>query len=1127
MARFKLYLLGQPHLERAGTRVEFGLRKAEALFYYLAASRETHTRDSLATIFWPEDDQRTARANLRRALHRLNDKVGAGVIHSSSDAIEISVDAPLWVDAIAYQESATHALTMAASPAGDALAAEQQLENVVTLYRSELLHGFSLPDCPQFDEWVFFEQERLRHLFLDALTALIQRYQTRGAYERAIPHLQRKLAAEPYAEQTHRDLIRLYALAGRRSAALRQCEACRRILKEELDAEPEAETLALIDAVRANRLPASTPSPAPQTPSLPALSSKERTPPNNLPASSSVFVGRSAELAEIERLITGEPGCRLLTLIGAGGIGKTRLSLEVAGRVLPRFADGVFFVPLDALDHIALIAPAIADAVHLGLHDRNLAHSQLLRFCRAKEMLIVLDNFEHLLEGAEFISELLAAAPGVKVMATSRERLHLHEEWIYDVRGLPYPPSHPSISPELMTAVSEYAAVQLFVKHAQRTNIRFASDAIEELAAIAAICRLVAGMPLAMELAAAWIRYMSPQEIRGEIEKGLALLATPARNVPERHRSMRVVFEETWRGLPELERETLMRLAVFHGGCRRDAAEAVTGASLHQLVTLLDRSLLAVNKGGRYRLHALLRQFALEELQESPADDAMAVARHRDYFAGFLEDRTDDIKGGRELAALEEIAADMDNIRAAWRSAVDAGDLAFFRRSAETLWEYSEIRGALQEGAEFFARAAEVTAEAGPREAALYGFLLAGAGWLRNRAGEFVEGRTQIEQGVDLLRNAEPGNRRFEATAVIYLGFAFINQGDYAAALPIAHMAMELVQTAGHRWTKALCLLLMGAAAQLCGRLQEAETHLNACHALCAEIGNLTLRIYANYNLVNLAHVIGAYDRCIRLLDENLTAAREFNNQIVLADSLSKQARTAIALGEYEAAVARLRESLRVLDSIGRNDAGIVRCDLGQALCYLGDYAAAARELENGLEAACNANHPSYMAACLNALGRLAFVQRRRKEAVDYHRRALTIWQEQNNEPEMALTFYLIGHATCGEHTAEAMDALQAALRLAIKHRLAPVALGVFVTMAPALARQGKRAQAEMLLDLVLTDSAATHLMRVEARSIVAEIGMSQAHLQARPDAPPPSMTWMEAACALADSAVSAVEGCR
>ena len=263
------------------------------------------------------------------------------------------------------------------------------------------------------------------------------------------------------------------------------------------------------------------------------------------------------------------------------------------------------------------------------------------------------------------------------------------------------------------------------------------------------------------------------------------------------------------------------------------------------------------------------------------------------------------------------------------------------------------------------------------------------------------------------------------------------------------------------------------------------------------------------------------------MLDENLTAAREFNNQIVLADTLSKQARTAIALGEYEAAVESLRESLRVLDSIGRNDAGIVRCDLGQALCYLGDFAAAMRELENGLEAALHANHASYAAACLNALGRLAFAQMRCKDAIDYHQRALAIWQEQNNEPEMALTFYLIGRATCGEQAAETMDAMQAALRLAIKHRLAPVALGVFVTMAPALARQDKRAQAETLLDLVLTDSAATHQMRVEAGTIARELAMSPAHTQARPDVPSPSMTWMEAACALVDSAVSAVESCR
>lgn len=1082
-------MLGSPHLDSDGVAVEFGLRKAEALFYYLAITRCSHTRDSLAALFWPDDNQRDARANLRRALHRLHDKVGTGVIAVNRDAIGFGAEAAIWSDVVAFEA----AVATAHSPAGSKTGMspiEEQLENASAYYRGDLLTGFSLPNCPEFDEWLFFEQERFRRLLLGVHARLFERYEAQEEYHRAIPHLQHWLSLEPYDEQAHRNLIRCYALTGRRSAALRQFDECNRRFKDELGAELEAETLHLLDTIRTNR-PTADSSPAAGEHNVHLLSppkTKVGAAPHNLPALSTVIVGRTTELAEIRRLLTQEPGCRLLTLIGAGGIGKTRLALEIAHALLPVFGDGVCFVSLASLDDATLIAPAIAEAMRVNLQNRDHAREQLLRYCRDKEMLIVLDDFEHLIDGADFISQFLCAAPGVKVLVTSRERLHLHEEWIYDVLGLSYPPACDVVTAETTSAAIKYEAVQLFLKQAQRANVRLAPEAVEEFEAVARICRLVDGIPLALELAATWVRHMPPSVIAHELEKGLALLTTSERNVPERHRSMLAVFEETWRGLPDLERETLMRLSIFHGGCHREAAERVTGASLHQFVTLVDRSLLSVSKNGRYHLHSLLRQFALGQLQKSPATYEMTLARFCDYFGGFLEQCTDDLKGGRELAAIEEIAADMDNIRAAWRHAVRSSNLTFFQRSTETLWEYSEIRGGLHEGVELFERAAAVTADAGIREHALLGFLLAGQGWLRNRSGDLSAGCDLMEQGVNLLRRAYPRNRHFEATALMYYGFGLLTLGEYSEAIPVGFESLELVQKTGHRWSKALCLLLLGASAQLAGRLSEAEEYLKPCHRMSAEIGNIRLRMYANYNLINIAHAIGAYERSTELMHENLTAARDFSYPIVLSDTLGKRARTAIALGEYRSALEMLDESVKVLDSIGRSDAGIIRSYAGEALFHLGEFAAATQQLQDGLAATRAANHECYMAACLNGLGRVALAEGRRADAIRYHQEAFAIWQAKHNEPEIALTCYHLGLVLNQNSAVETMDYFRQALRIAVKHRLAPVAYGVFVALTPFLIEQGELAVAQHLLILASHSSGATYKTQIEAQALAVRL---------------------------------------
>ena len=326
------------------------------------------------------------------------------------------------------------------------------------------------------------------------------------------------------------------------------------------------------------------------------------------------FVGREADLAELAGLLA-TPACRLLTLIGPGGVGKTRLALRAAAeaRAAGAFPDGVHVVALQPLASADLLAGAVADAAGLAPAGARDPTEHLRDGLRGRAALLVLDNFEHLLEGAALLPPILAAAPGVRLLVTSREALALQEEWRYPVQGLPYPAGAGAADLE---GPEDYAAVRLFAERARRVRRDF--SLAEEGADVARLCRLVEGLPLALELAAAWTSVLSCAEIAADLALGLDVLATRLRDVPERHRSMRAVFDGSWARLDDHQRAVLARLSVFQGGFRREAAEAVAGAAPATLAALVDGSLLHLEPGGRYQLHELLRQYAEERLWERP-----------------------------------------------------------------------------------------------------------------------------------------------------------------------------------------------------------------------------------------------------------------------------------------------------------------------------------------------------------------------------------------------------------------------------------------------------------------------------------------------------------------------------
>ena len=359
-------------------------------------------------------------------------------------------------------------------------------------------------------------------------------------------------------------------------------------------------------------------------------------PTHHLPPAPTPFVGREGELAEIEQLLS-DPACRLLTLVGPGGIGKTRLALEAAHVMVDTatFPNGVYFASLQPLTSPEFIISTIADALSFQFYSGADPRQQLLDYLREKSLLLVLDNVEHLLEDISLVSEMLAAAPGVHILATSRERLNLREEWVLEVSGL----NSPAVETEIN--LESYSAIELFVQQARRVSVGFALDNANQ-SAVVRICHLVGGMPLGIELAAAWVRALSCEQIADEIERSLDVLETPTRNIEPRHRTMRAALDQSWQLLSDVEQNVFKRLSVFRGGFTREAAEYVARATLRTLTGLVDKSMVRVNAGGRYDLQELLRQYAEEKLGEMPAEQEQTRDRHSTYYADFMGQWADD-----------------------------------------------------------------------------------------------------------------------------------------------------------------------------------------------------------------------------------------------------------------------------------------------------------------------------------------------------------------------------------------------------------------------------------------------------------------------------------------------------
>ena len=684
------------------------------------------------------------------------------------------------------------------------------------------------------------------------------------------------------------------------------------------------------------------------------------------------FFGREDDLVQVAGLL-GTPGCRLLTLVGPGGTGKTRLALRAAARVAESgaFVHGVHFVPLQPLASAELIAPAVADALRLTLAGASDPLARLSDALAARSTLLVLDNFEHLLEGAGMLAAVLAAAPGVKLLVTSREALALQEEWRFPVAGLACPPDGAAL------ADVSLGAVQLFAERARRVRRDFSLDG--EAEAVGRICRLTQGLPLALELAAAWVSTLSCAEIAADLALGLDVLSTRLRDLPERHRSMQAVFDQSWARLDGAERSALRRMAVFRGGFRRDAAGAVAGASLATLSSLVDRSLLRLEPDGRFQLHELLRQYAEALLWETPEEAARTEAAHAACYVAFAEDRLPRLLGEDYRSALREIREDLDNVRAAWRWAVARADAAALRRAAPTLAALYQRWGSYREGlAAFAAAAGALDPGAGAPPAAARDLaravVLTQLGRLHVRLGQIEQGRERLRQAdrlhAALDRPPLPGPVTDPRLGLAQIETVF---GNYPAAGELTTAALAAAEAAGQGHNRQFAWDQRARIAIHLGRTAEAQRAADQALACALANGDRWAQSYAHNVLGSIALAAGDLNRARASFELSLAIQDELDDPGGRAAALNKLGQVALRAGDYAASRGHYLRSREIYATNG--DAGGLSDaleGLANAAAGAGDLAGARDHLTAAAGAVPGGGYALYLTSLLVSSGELA-----------------------------------------------------------------------------------------------------------------------------------------------------------
>ena len=930
----------------------------QLLAYLLLNRQEAFTRDQLASALWPDRSDADARGQLRRYLYRLRQLLPAGDwLLTRGEHIQWNVAADYWLDVEEFERE------IGGPP--------DRLRAALALYTGDLLLDL-------YEDWIIIEREQLRELYLGGLQRLLDHYRDQRAYDRAITCALQILKREPLRENIVRELMQLRAASGDRNRALADYRQFQQRVIEELGAQPLPETIALYEQLRRAAIAPDTRPPSSAAPGL-------RARPVKVPAPLTRLLGREQELnAVCDLLQSGECGVRLVTLTGPGGTGKTRLAQAAAQRLAQQpveFEDGLYYVSLSSLTSPDFVLPAIAKALEVPENSQRSLNDAMKETLRHKDLLLILDNFEHLLEAAPLITDLLAVSTDLRVLVTSREALHVYGEHEYEVPPLPLPDlDHLPPPNELLNG----AAIALFVERAHAVKADFVLTP-DNAAAVAEICVRLDGLPLAIELAAARSKLFTPQAMLQRLTDRLRFLVGPSRDRPDRQRTLRNVIDWSYNLLSDEEKRLFARLSVFAGSFTAEAVRALgltqtvwIGGNppdvMERLSALIDKNMLRAVKLGeaeqesRFRMLLTLREYAQECLSVRGELETLQN-RHLQYRLALAQESAIGIGGAQQVDWLRRLDADRDNFRAVLSWALERPNRAELGlQLTVALGKFWTRHGDWTEGAQWLKRALAQNPQVEPVWRAR---ALNIASELADLVGNTSESDTLAAESLALFRAL--GERRGLADALCNMGGTRLTQNDHARAEPLLLEALALYRNINSPAGAAQVLSYLGMLAKEQADFERAAAYFEESLELNRQLDD-TLGMAQNLGQLSFnAYWQGDYARAADLGQRSLAMARRSNSRRAIALALDGVGAALSHLGQKDQAWAYLSDSLTLYRELGnKTGQAMVLTDLALSAMEQGKPRRAASLYLDGLDVSWQIGDRRRGAFCLEGLGQLA-----------------------------------------------------------------------------------------------------------------------------------------------------------
>ncbi len=998
-------LLGAVALFKDGQPLnQFRSQKEAALLIYLAQTGQSHQRDFIADLLWEDRTTEQVLSNLRTVLARLRKQVGDALLVSRK-TLALAPASQQQVDAVVLLQSLANVGPIDTPAKADAL------QTALDAYQGDFLADFHLPDAPQFEHWVTVTREQIRRQVIAAYAKLGQYLLATGAVDDGIALAQRWLAVDRLDEAAHTLLIRLLLEAGQRDAAVAHYAYCAELLRKELDIAPPAALIALIKHGLPSA-PTLRKSDVVQPPSavLPAVVKPPvHRPRHNLSAPHDQFFGRIAVQQDIGARLD-QPWCRLVTLVGQGGVGKTRLATTVAHSRLHHYQDGVWLVELaeidpDDADVAEAIAVEIATVLDLRLSGSATPVEQLLGHLQHKGLLLVLDNFEHLLEsGVQLVLDLIARCEQVQLLVTSREALRTRAEWTVALTGLGYPADD--------TDAAQSDAVALFIARCAQGRQETLSP--DDLVVVRQICRLVKGLPLAIELAAALAHRRPLRTLADELHAGFDALTTSLRDVPHRHRSLQIVFAMSWRMLPPALQRRLARLSIFRGGFTAAAAQNIADADTHQLAALAEKSLLVYEAATqRYTLHPVVRVYAAAELAEADP----IVQKHARYYLTLLAGQRAALQKDAPQQAVVLLEPELENVRQAWQSGLAGRNADLLAAALTSLSIVYQLRGLAHE--------AEATMQTTLRAATAWG-----------------------ADGIGLATRAGLERARFQNRL-----------GRYRAAIETVETALRHAQMGGDRWAAGMGHIVWGEALWRLGEYEVAQTKLAhalaIAHATNNDSDSALLVGWCHHHLGIIDDIQSRYAVALDHLHQACAAWRTIDNAQALSNSLNSVGLVYYHQGDWPAAQQAMAEALRLCNQLdNRHLQSILLNNLSMVATEQGDYLGAHHYLQLGLTLATTSGNLTSQGEIYSNLGKNYALLGKTELAVKSLEEGVQISESIGNRALLATAMRYLAEATSKQGDATRAGSLyRQALAIARQDNLQLIACEVLIGMAAFLGK--------------------------------------------------------------------------